>query len=166
MRKHATENYGSSFSDGALDGNARYAFPPLLLSWSLELTIDNARLSCDPPQPLTGTPFTITVNLDSASSSDISLSLEKQRIVSSSGGLELRPTGPNYFELNPQPIDIKAGAKSGTSKPIAVKPNASAEPGEPRVHFPERLLFSAFVGLPSRGFACTIVPVLAVEDLS
>jgi len=116
-------------------------------------------ISCDLPQPLAGLPFTLTIMLDSISPTDIVVSLEKQRIVANARNLELRPTGTQYFERDPKPVKIAAGVRTGTSDPIAVRRNAVAEPGDPAVHFPERLLFSAFVRTISSGFACTVVSV-------
>jgi len=124
------------------------------------MSLDNADLSSNPPEPMAGQLFTLTIRLDSASPADITVSLEKQRIVAKGGGPQLFPTGTNYFQLNPQPITIIAGTTSGTSSPIEVKSHPSAEPGDPPVRSPERLLFSAFIpNKPSDGFCCTIVPV-------
>lgn len=119
-------------------------------------------LSCDPAQPQADQPFRLTVELDRNAASEEKVSVEKQRIVKNAGGfLELRPTGPNYFKLDPQPITVHAGAKRGTSGPIVVRRDAKAQPGEPPVRFPEHLLFTGF-GKPD-GFQCEVVPILAEE---
>jgi hypothetical protein len=86
--------------------------------------------------------------------------LEKQRIVKNTSGVpELRPTGPDYFKLDPQPIKVGAGTKSASSDPIEVRKNAMAQTGEPPVRFPEQVLFTAFGDPPDR-FHCVVVPIL------
>jgi hypothetical protein len=45
------------------------------------MSLDNADLSSNPPEPMAGQLFTLTIRLDSASPADITVSLEKQRIV-------------------------------------------------------------------------------------
>lgn len=122
-----------------------------------------ANLSCDPAQPRAGQSFRLTVELDWDAPSELNVLLEKQRIVKGiSGALELRPTGPDYFNLDPQPIKVDAGTNCGTSEPIEVRKNAIAQPGEPPVRFPEQLLFTAF-GEPD-GFHCEVVPILRPPD--
>jgi hypothetical protein len=121
-------------------------------------------LSCDPAQPHAGQSFRLTVELDQNAPSEVKVLLEKQRIVkSTSGALELRPTGPDYFNLDPQPIKVDAGTNSGDSEPIEVRKNAIAQPGEPPVRFPEQLLFTAF-GEPNDRFHCLVVPILRPPD--
>jgi hypothetical protein len=54
------------------------------------------------------------LKINNAASGDTEVSLEKQRLVVSVAGIpELRPTGPNYFEVDPQPIKVSAGEKKG-----------------------------------------------------
>jgi hypothetical protein len=104
-----------------------------------------ADLACDPEEARAGEPFKLTVTLQQKASADVMVTLEKQRIVLSNGGQpELRPTGPDYLDLDPKPIKVKAGAKRGTSDPIQVRKNAKAEQGERPVVFPEQTLFTAF----------------------
>jgi hypothetical protein len=124
------------------------------------MTAHVANLSCAPLRPEAGQGFRLTAELEAVATVEVTISLEKQRILANAGGfLELRPTGPKYFQIAPQPITVKAGQKSGTSEAIVVRTDAMAEPGEAPVAFPENLLFSAFVGQLSRRFACTVVPV-------
>lgn len=127
------------------------------------MTVQIYSLSCDPSRPEAGQSFRLTVELETAADASIIISLEKQRILAANGTPELRPTGPDYFQIGPKPIAIKMGEKSGMSEPIIVKVNAKAESGEPPVAFPENLLFSAFAGQPTKRFACTVVPVSSAE---
>ena len=117
-------------------------------------------LSCDPPENHTTEPFRLRVELEQNTSTEVTVSLEKQRLVRNIGGQpELRPTGPSYFKLDPQPIIVAAGTNKGLSEPISVRNDATAEPGEPPVHFPEQLLFTAF-GDPADRFRSVVVPIL------
>jgi hypothetical protein len=101
------------------------------------------KLSSDPPQPKAGQSFRLTAELDQKAAADLSITLEKQRIVESAGGApELRPTGPKYFDLDPKPIKVLAGSNRGTSEPIQVKKNPSAQQRERPIVFPEQLLFN------------------------
>jgi hypothetical protein len=58
-------------------------------------------LTCDPEQPKAGTPFRLTVELDTVvQGSDVQVNLEKQRIVLGLDGVHTtRPTGINYFAI-------------------------------------------------------------------
>jgi hypothetical protein len=121
-------------------------------------------LSCDPAQPRAGESFRLAVELDVDVRSDSEVLLEKQRIVKNTGGaLELRPTGPDYFKDNPQPVKVSAGTNRGVSEPITVKTNATAQAGEPAVRFPEQLLFTAFGDPPDR-FGSEVVAILRPPD--
>jgi len=122
------------------------------------------RLLADPAQPSAGQRFQLTAELDQSASSDVRVLLEKQRIVKGNSGVpELRPTGPDYFALDPQPIKIQAGTNRGTSEPIEVRTNAIAQPGEPPVRFPEQLLFTAFDDPPGE-FHCQVLTILRPPD--
>ena len=102
-------------------------------------------LTCDSDEARAGEPFRLTVTLQEKAPADLTVALEKQRIVLSKGGQpELRPTGDHYFDLDPQPVRVKAGSKRGKSEPIQVRKDAKAGTGESPVVFPEQTLFTAF----------------------
>jgi hypothetical protein len=119
-----------------------------------------ANIFCYPEQPQAGEIFRLLVTLNDAAGADVTVLLEKQRLVASNGGFpELRPTGSKYFDKPPQPIKVSKGEKIGFSEPIVVKKNAQAEIGEPPVRFPEQVLFSGYVGQLSEGFASVLTTI-------
>jgi hypothetical protein len=63
-------------------------------------------------------------------------------------------------------ISVTAGAKLGTSEPIAVKKDAEAAMNEVPVSFPEQLLFTAFgtTALPEPVYRSVIVPILPADS--
>jgi hypothetical protein len=103
-------------------------------------------LSCSVAPVKAGQPFKLVVALDSVvQGQDAVVVLEKQREVLALGGFpELRPTGSNYFDLNPRPITVNAGSQQGTSGDIMVKTHPTPPQGDPAIAFPEQLVFTAF----------------------
>jgi hypothetical protein len=132
------------------------------------LSFNIVNLTCDPPAQKAGKPFTLTVQLEKEQHDDVTVLLEKQRIVLIGGQTpELRPTGPDYFVtgFDPLPIKVTAASRTGTSDPIEVKKIPSPDTGDPKIAFPERLLFTAFNDAPAqmRGFFVVVVPILAPD---
>jgi hypothetical protein len=127
------------------------------------------RLSHYPPGDVpVGKPFQLLVELDEAASGPAAfdVKLEKQRITVADGGfLQLRPTGGNYFAIDPKPIPVADGSKFGISSAIAVKPDAiDIDTGKP-VEFPDSLIFTAFMGELSVPFTYHIVMIAPVSPL-
>ena len=128
------------------------------------------------PDPSAGQQFTLKVKLDhpvEQQDTKVVINLEKQRILMGIGGApELRPTGTDYFEQQNTggsiesdlgPIVIQAGKDEGATGPIVVRKDAKANGNDPRVEFPEQLLFTAFFGgsPPSKKlFRCHPVSIL------
>jgi hypothetical protein len=128
------------------------------------MPIEIVTTSCDPTNPIAGETFVLNIELNSPAPKDLTVVLEKQRVVGNVGGTpELRPTGPNYFDLFPGPIKLSAGSKTGTSGPISVRRDAAAESGDPPVRFPEQILFSASSKQLSNGFTSVVVRVSLPE---
>jgi hypothetical protein len=123
--------------------------PPYLVS---------LRLETSEPIPA-GTRFRLRAELSHETEERLQVALEKQRILWNSGGFpELRPTGV-YFDLDPAPFYIEAGQALGASTPIQVMSNPQGVEGDPPVHFPESLLFTAFDRGPRPGLVCCAVPI-------
>jgi len=57
------------------------------------------------------------------------------------------------------------GTRFGVSQPIIVRKDASAQDGEAPVHFPENLLFAAFIGSLEASFCSDLVRVQAPEEV-
>ncbi len=128
------------------------------------MPIEIATVLADPEDPLAGEGFVLNIALNSPASKDLTIVLEKQRLVNNEGGTpELRPTGPSYFDLFPGPIQLPAGSKTGTSGPISVRRDATAESGDPPVQFPEQILFTASSRQLSKGFRSVVVRVSLPE---
>jgi hypothetical protein len=111
-------------------------------------------VSCDPPSPKAGYPFTLTVTLHSAEAKAVLVKLEKQRLVPGGGAFQTAPTGSNYFVsgFDPKPIQISAGATQGTSDPIKVRTDAESDDQPPvRVKFPDYVIFTAYTDSPKNG---------------
>ena len=125
-------------------------------------------LSSDPPEPLVGASFNLIVELLPRPTTDVTVFLEKQRILASGGGEPaLFPTGTTYFQLDPQPILVPAGASTGRSEPISTRKNPIAPAGDPPVRLPEQLLFTATSDpqVFSHG-RCIVVPILGIDHRS
>jgi len=128
------------------------------------MPVEIATISCDPTNPVPEEPFVLKIELISPAAKDITVVLEKQRIVGDAGRTpELRPTGPTYFDLFPGPIDVSVGSKTGISGPISVRRDATAESGDPPVRFPEQILFSASSLELSEGFTSVVVRISLPE---
>jgi hypothetical protein len=112
------------------------------------------------PNPKAGQDFKLRVELDTPATSNLQVTVEKQRIVANDSGFaELRPTGANYFDQDPKPIEVKAGSKEGTSDPIRVKTKPLDSDGNP-IELPDHLVFSAFIGNITSGFRSCLVLIL------
>lgn len=132
------------------------------------------RITCDPDQPRSGARFYLRVELDRpAEKVDVTVRIEKQRIVQDLGGQpRLDGIGPGFFELVPGPVVVKVGERIGVSDPIEVKVDATAlENGRNvEVHFPDQLLLSAANNAPlseSTGpYRSLVVIVLAPTNIA
>jgi hypothetical protein len=110
--------------------------------------------------PKAGEDFNLRVKLDKPVGSNLQVTVEKQRIVANdSGYAELRPTGANYFEKGPKPIEVKKGSNEGTSEAIRVKLTPLDSDGKP-IELPDHLVFSAFIQEITLGFRSCLVFVL------
>lgn len=118
-------------------------------------------VSCDPPSPKAGKPFTLTVTLSSAAA-DVTVSIEKQRLVPGGGAFQTATIVGPYFAptFEPKPILIRAGNATGTSDPIEVSRNAAVgdKPPFAPVVFPDHVLFTAYTDFAKNGlpFVVTI----------
>jgi hypothetical protein len=126
--------------------------------------LELVRLVSDPANPIAGSPFVLVVELKEAQPADVTVLVQKQRLVQGSGGESfLTPTGSTYFVLDPLPISVAAGSTTGHSKQIEVRTNATAPPGDAPVRFPELLLFRA--GLERQPFSEGRWLVVRIEGL-
>jgi hypothetical protein len=128
-------------------------------------------LTCESNHQNAGKPFFLTVKLDRpVQESEVRVSLEQQRLILSDGGFpELRPTGGDYFDLNPKFVTVKSGSQSGTSSPVQVKKNPKGGEGDPPVAFPEQLVFSAIdFGVPqaAKAFRSVLVLIEAAKPVA
>ncbi|HEY3897960.1 MAG TPA: hypothetical protein VGM54_05060 [Chthoniobacter sp.] len=102
----------------------------------------------DPPSPKAGQQFQVKVRLNqpvAAGSIPLTVLFEKQRLKDSgSGFLELRPTGPNYFEVGPQPIEIQPIQDQGTLSLVVQKDAKDGDDGTPIV-FPDNLAITCYL---------------------
>jgi|1185.fasta_scaffold681724_2 hypothetical protein len=118
-------------------------------------------LSSIPSQVVAGDKFQLVVELDAAASEDVTVSVEKQRLVAAPGGyLELKAIQPGYFDTPPKPIVVKKDSRYAFSDYIVVSSNATDGEDGPRIEFPDSLLFSAFASeLPNGGFSVAAVVI-------
>ena len=115
---------------------------------------------CSPAQPQPGQSFTLTVTLNSEPTTDVQVTIEKQRLIIGPGAVQTAPTGSNYFVdgFHPTPIAIAAGGVAGVSSPIKVKANAQSDTGTP-VIFPDYVIFTAYIGTVKSGFVPDMVMI-------
>jgi len=113
------------------------------------------KIEFDPPNPKAGEEFKIIVILDGpVKGQPITLGFEKQRFkfIPEPGEFPtLRPTGMNYFYLNPSGITVEAGKDRGESK-ATVKPDAKDADTDDPILFPDNLVLTYFISrVPSSG---------------
>jgi len=120
----------------------------------------------DPPYPKAGEEFKIIVRLSQPAQTAITVLFEKQRFKFKPAPGEtpaLRPTGKNYFAIDPTAIDIPAGKQEGES---GAKVREDAEDSDDRVpvQFPDNLVLTYYVpdeALGTEAYAIGIVKIQA-----
>jgi hypothetical protein len=115
------------------------------------------KIEFDPPKPKAGQEFKIIVTLDgSVEGEPLTLKFEKQRFkfIPKPGEFpELRPTGTNYFDLDPSDITVEVGKHWGESKAAVRKDAKDNDTGNP-ILFPDNLVLTYFVvSIPEAGTA-------------
>lgn len=105
----------------------------------------------EPPEPRAGETFRIIATLnEQVSTNPMKLGWEKERIkftARSGDAPEIRPTGANYFLVNPNIIRIPVGEDTGYTE-AAVRHDALDSDDGSRVPFPDNLVLFYFVALP------------------
>lgn len=105
------------------------------------------KIEFDPPNPKTGEEFKIILILDRPAKDRLTFGFEKQRFkfTPKPGEFpELRPTGNEYFELDPTNITVEAGKDRGESKTAVRKDAKDGDTGDP-VLFPDNLVLTYFI---------------------
>src|SRR5262249_18618537 len=119
----------------------------------------------DPENPKAGEEFKIFVRLDEPAPTDLTLLFEKQRFKFKPAPGEfpaLRPTGADYFSLDPTAIKIKVGDQQGETK-AAVRPNALDADDNTPVVFPDNLVFTYFAPDTQLGTEAYVIGIARIQ---
>jgi hypothetical protein len=119
----------------------------------------------DPPAPMVGDEFRIIVRMNQPVEEEMTLLFEKQRFkfVSEPGNFpELRPTGGDYFRIDPTRIEIKEGEIEGYST-AAVRKDAIDNDDQSRIRFPDNLVFTYGIINPSYGADAYVAGIVKIR---